>query len=83
MDKHTKPIDKFVIHNTERILGRTTTGAIYSLDLCDGIGAWHEALRINPGLSLEHKRKVLPYKNPEDLEHYMEGLRKANVDAPS
>jgi len=43
--------------------------------------AWREALRINPDYSLEHKRRILPYKNPGDLEHYMEGLQKANVEA--
>jgi len=28
---------------------------------------------------LEHRRKVLPYKNPEDFEHLVEGLRKAGL----
>ena len=41
---------------------------------------WREALRINPGYSLEHRRKVLPYKNPEDFERMVDGLRKANID---
>ena len=41
--------------------------------------AWREALRINPDYSLEHRRKVLPYKNPEDFEQVVEGLRKAGV----
>ena len=27
-------------------------------------GEWREALRVNPDYSLEHRRKVLPYKNP-------------------
>lgn len=45
--------------------------------------AWREALRINPDYSLEHKRKVLPYKSPEDFERIVDGLRKAGViDAP-
>ncbi|HZZ23821.1 MAG TPA: adenylate/guanylate cyclase domain-containing protein [Roseiarcus sp.] len=30
--------------------------------------AWREALHVNPAYSLEHRRKVLPYKNPEDFE---------------
>jgi adenylate cyclase len=41
--------------------------------------AWREALRVNPGYSLEHRRKVLPYKNPEDFERVVEGLRKAGL----
>ena len=41
---------------------------------------WREAYRVNPDYSLEHRRKVLPYKNPRDFEHIVEGLRKASVD---
>ena len=40
---------------------------------------WREALRVNPGYSLEHRRKVLPYKNPADFEAVVDGLRKAGV----
>ena len=40
---------------------------------------WREALRVNPAYSLEHRRKVLPYKNPEDFEKVVEGLRKAGL----
>jgi hypothetical protein len=29
--------------------------------------------------SLERRRKVLPYKNPDDFERIVEGLRKAEV----
>ena len=41
--------------------------------------AWREALRVNPAYSLEYRRKVLPYKNPEDFELVVEGLRKAGL----
>ena len=41
--------------------------------------AWREALRVNPAYSLEHRRKVLPYKNPEDFDRVVEGLRKAGL----
>ena len=41
--------------------------------------AWREALRVNPAYSLEHRRKVLPYKNPEDFEKVIDGLRKAGL----
>ena len=41
--------------------------------------AWREALRVNPAYSLENRRKVLPYKNPEDFERLVEGLRKAGL----
>ena len=38
---------------------------------------WQEVFRINPEYSLEHRRKVLPYKNPSDFELVVDGLRKA------
>lgn len=41
--------------------------------------AWQEVLRLNPDYSLEYRRKVLPYKNPADFEHVVEGLRKAGI----
>jgi tetratricopeptide (TPR) repeat protein len=41
--------------------------------------AWREALRVNPAYSLEHRRKVLPYKNPEDFDKVIDGLRKAGL----
>ncbi|MBX5106555.1 tetratricopeptide repeat protein [Rhizobium lentis] len=42
-------------------------------------GEWEEVFRINPDYSLEHRRKVLPYKNPADFEHIVDGLRKAGL----
>jgi adenylate cyclase len=41
--------------------------------------AWQEVLRVNPDYSLEYRRKVLPYKNPDDFELVVDGLRKAGV----
>jgi adenylate cyclase len=40
---------------------------------------WQEAFRVNPDYSLEHRRKVLPYKNPDDFELIVDGLRKAGL----
>jgi cytochrome c-type biogenesis protein CcmH/NrfG len=42
---------------------------------------WSEVLRVNPAYSLEHRRKVLPYKNPSDFEAVVDGLRKAGLVA--
>ncbi|MEE8285614.1 MAG: adenylate/guanylate cyclase domain-containing protein [Gammaproteobacteria bacterium] len=41
---------------------------------------WAHAIEVNPEYSLEHRRRVLPYKNPKDFEHIVEGLRKAGVE---
>jgi tetratricopeptide (TPR) repeat protein len=40
---------------------------------------WEKALRINPEYSIEHRRRILPYKNPADFERVVEGLRKAGI----
>ena len=41
---------------------------------------WDEALRINPGLSVERRRRVLPFHNPEDFERRVERLRRAGLN---
>jgi TolB-like protein len=45
----------------------------------DGQAAWERALSINPGFSIERRRRVLPFRNPEDFERRVEGLRKAGL----
>ncbi|PDT51164.1 MULTISPECIES: adenylate/guanylate cyclase domain-containing protein [Sinorhizobium] len=40
---------------------------------------WQEVFCVNPDYSLEHRRKVLPYKNPADFELVVDGLRKAGL----
>ncbi|MCW5747608.1 MAG: adenylate/guanylate cyclase domain-containing protein [Alphaproteobacteria bacterium] len=45
----------------------------------DARAAWREALRINPDYSLEHRRRILPYKNQGDLDRMIDGLRAAGL----
>jgi adenylate cyclase len=40
---------------------------------------WQDALHHNPDYSLEQKRRALPYKNPDDFEQLVNGLRNAGV----
>ena len=41
--------------------------------------AWEQAIRINPKFSIEPRRRVLPFRNPEDFERRVEGLRKSGL----
>ena len=41
--------------------------------------AWADTLRISPGFSMERRRRVLPFRNSEDFERRVEGLRKGGV----
>jgi hypothetical protein len=40
---------------------------------------WQELLQINPNYSIEHRREVLPYKNPADFDPFADGLQKAGL----
>jgi hypothetical protein len=36
-------------------------------------------LRVNPGLTIESYKRVAPHKDPKDVEHRLDGLRKAGL----
>jgi adenylate cyclase len=36
-------------------------------------------LRINPGFTIESSIRILVYKDPKDLEHYVDGMRRAGL----
>ena len=40
---------------------------------------WRELMCVNPGYSLEHRRRVQPYKDPADFERIVDGLSKAGL----
>jgi adenylate cyclase len=38
-----------------------------------------EVLRINPGFTIEGYKRLLVFKDPKDLEHRLDGMRKAGL----
>ena len=38
-----------------------------------------EVLRINPGFTIESAKRIDLFKDPKDLEHYVDGMRKAGL----
>jgi adenylate cyclase len=70
-----------IVRNPETDASRVLLAACYGQMgmIEEAREAWREALRVSPGYSLEHRRKVLPYKNPDDFERVVEGLRKAGL----
>ena len=45
----------------------------------DARAVWAELLEVNPGFSLAQRARVLPYKNPRDMERITDGLAKAGL----
>jgi adenylate cyclase len=41
--------------------------------------AWRNLMRVNPDYSLDQRRQVLPYKDPDAFERIVEGVRKAGI----
>jgi adenylate cyclase len=63
--------------DASRVLLAASQGQMGRID--EARADWEELLRVNPDYSLEHRRKVLPYKNPDDFECVVNGLRKAGL----
>jgi adenylate cyclase len=86
LGKYEKAIEilkRRLIRNPDTDISRVLLAASYGhLGRIDEARAqWQEAYRVNPNYSLEHRRKVLPYRNPSDFERLVEGLRNASLVA--
>ncbi len=40
---------------------------------------WEQALKVNPAYSLEHRRRILPYRDLADFDRIVDGLHKAGL----
>jgi adenylate cyclase len=47
--------------------------------IAESRSAWAEVMRIAPDFSVEQRWRILPFRNPGDLEHRVEGMRKAGL----
>jgi tetratricopeptide (TPR) repeat protein len=41
--------------------------------------AWNEVMRLAPDFSIEHRRRILPFRDPAIFENRVDGLRKAGI----
>jgi adenylate cyclase len=83
-DEAVALLKRRILPNPETDASRALLAASYGQMglLEEGREAWRELMRVNPAFSLEHRRKVLPYKNPADFERIVEGLREAGLPEP-
>ena len=70
-----------ILRNPETDASRALLAAAYGQMglLEEAREAWRGLMQVNPDYSIEQRRKVLPYKNPDDFERVVEGLRKAGL----
>ena len=47
--------------------------------MAESRAAWAEVMKIAPDFSLERRRRILPFRNPDMFEHRLEGMRKAGL----
>jgi len=47
--------------------------------IAEARAAWAEVMKIAPDFSIERRRRILPFKNPEVFERRLEGMRKAGI----
>ena len=43
---------------------------------------WREVLEVNPGFSIDHLKRALPYRDPDLLDRLVDGLREAGIALP-
>ena len=80
-DEAVASLKRRLVRNPSTDISRVLLAATYGQlgRFTEARAEWHEVFRVNPDYSLEHRRKVLPYKNPAEFELVVDGLRKAGI----
>ena len=70
-----------ILRNPETDASRALLAAAYGQMglLQEAREAWRGLMQVSPNFSIEQRRKVLPYENPDDFDRVVEGLRKAGL----
>lgn len=71
-------ISKIPSTDSSRVLLAATHGHQGRID--DAKAVWAELMEIYPDYSFAERQKILPYKNPEDMERIADGLRAAGIE---
>jgi len=64
--------------DSSRMLLAATLGHRGRIDPAKAV--WAELMEIHPNYSFAERRKILPYKNPKDMERIADGLRAAGIE---
>ena len=78
----TTKLRQRIAQSPDTDISRALLAATYGQQgrVADAQEIWAELLVVNPEYSFAQKREILPYKNPQDLERIVEGLRKAGIE---
>lgn len=70
-----------LIRNPRSDMSRAYLASLYGSTgrLDEARRLWDELLEINPKFSIEHLRRVLPFKDPAWFESFAGGLRRAGL----
>ena len=80
-DEAVALLERRIVLDTNTDISRVLLAAIHGHQghNAEARTLWTEVFEVNPEYSLEYRREILPYKEPADFDHIVEGLRKAGL----
>jgi TolB-like protein/tetratricopeptide (TPR) repeat protein len=80
-DEAAAVLERRLIRNPNTDVSRVLLASIYGHlgRYEEARQCWEQALKVNPAYSLEHRRCILPYRDPADFDRIVNGLRKAGL----